>query len=141
MIDGDPPDDRSISDDFVLLRRIAPSFYVLKDGRPILSSGAFNDPPDGSSMSVHVLEKLAELGLDAVNVIDGHDGYGLVALTAGQFRDEGFGIVWVPDVADGVRGQAHAEVHCKKTPGKRKRLREGCRHLTGPLAVTSQPYR
>ncbi len=130
-----PPDDPDIPDDAVLLRRIFPGFYVEQDGVVRLSSQAFDDPRDGSSMSVWVLARLLVAGISTSHVLAGFDGHGLVALHAGQVRGLGFGITWVPDPTDGLRGHAHAEVHCRKTPGQKRRLRDVCTHVAGPLAA------
>jgi hypothetical protein len=129
-----PPDDPSIPDDARLLRRIFPGWYKGEGPEAILTSQAFDDAPDGSSMSVFVERRLAELGLTPMDVLADHDGYGLVALEAGLVRRLDFGITWSPDATDGLRGQAHAEVHGNKSPGKRKRLRDLCVHIVGPLA-------
>lgn len=130
-----PPDDPDIPDDTVLLRRIFPGFYVEQDGVVRLSSQAFDDARDGSSMSVWVRARLLEAGISTTHLLTGFDRYGLVALHAGQVRGLGFGITWVSDPADGVRGLAHAEVHCRKTPSQKRRLRDLCTHVAGPLAA------
>jgi len=85
-------------------------------------------------MSVFVREKLIDLGLDEASATSDHPGYGLVGVTARQVRDEGFGVVLSPNPDDGVRGQAHAQVHCKKTRARKQHLKKACVHLLGPLA-------
>ena len=129
-----PPDDEAIQDDWLLLRRVAPDFYKGVAPDIDMASGVFDDSKNSSAMSVFVREKLAELGLDETSVTSDHPGYGLVSITARQARDEGFGIVMSPDPADGVRGQAHAQVHCKKTRARKQHLKKSCVHLAGPLA-------
>lgn len=135
MITTKPADDSAIPDDATLLRRIYPGWYVGSGEETRLSKQAFEDPKDGSSMSVWIRERLVEFGLSAEDVLAGYQEYGLVSLTAKQVRDAGFGVTWAPDPADGTRGMAHAEVHCSKSPSKRKHLVQSCIHVAGRLAT------
>ena len=85
-------DDPSIRDECELLRRIPlkENVNIVWDGnekrwRP--SSAAFQDHPDGSSMSVVLGDVLNAAGRDVVEVLTGHENFGLAAITAGFARE------------------------------------------------------
>ena len=84
------PDDRTVADDAVLLRRIPPwHFYVDENlGRVRPSSAAFEDDQDGDPMSVYRNDVLEAGGQEAKVVLVGHEGYALAALSAGQVRSK-----------------------------------------------------
>lgn len=86
----DFPDDRTVSDGVALLRRIPPRhFYfdeTLNRRRP--SSAAFEDDSDGDPMSVYRGDVIESEAGDIRRVMIGHEGYALVALTAGQVRSK-----------------------------------------------------
>lgn len=50
------------------------------------SSAAFEDDDDGAPMSVYRRDIIDSEGGDVERLMIGHEGYGLAALTAGQFR-------------------------------------------------------
>ena len=126
-----PPDDPSISNDALLLRRIPPWHYDPRRPKPV-SSNAFDDDPDGGSMSVYVQDRLTALGGTPVDPLAGHDGYGIGTLSVFAVRNEGFGVVYRP-LDETALGQAHAEVHCKKTDGKKKHLRDAFLEIRAPV--------
>jgi hypothetical protein len=104
-------------------------------GKPM--SGAFDDNPDPagqSAMSVYVEEKLLQLGLRPEDVLNGYEGYGLVALTVDVVRSNNLGIVWAPDPDQGPIGQAHADVYCAKTHARKRRLRDACEKVVWPFS-------
>ena len=82
------PNDQSVGDEIVLLRRIPPMhFYYdhrLQRCRP--SSAAFEDDRDGDPMSVYRNDVIASEGGDVERVMVGHESFAMVGLDAGQFR-------------------------------------------------------
>lgn len=84
------PDDPNVQDEVALLRRIPPwhFHYDEKLGRMRPSSAAFEDDSDGDPMSVYRSDVIeAEQG-DILRVLIGHEGFGLVSLTAKQVRSQ-----------------------------------------------------
>lgn len=85
MPDIDYKDDPTISDDADLWRRIPPRHIVLDENigdiRP--SSAAFENDLDGAPMSAY----LAEECIDPQIALASHEGFGLVAITAGLARE------------------------------------------------------
>lgn len=120
------PDDPGITDAVQLLRRIHPDWIVPdQQGGRKLSRQAYQDQrAEGgtAAMSVFVESRLLELGLSAVDVLDGHTGYGLAAFPASAARSCGLTVVWAPSPADGRRGLAHAHVLGDKTGSRQKAL-------------------
>jgi hypothetical protein len=84
------PDDPAVADSSGLLRRIPPKhFYFDKNlGRWRPSSAAFEDDDDGDPMSVYRWDVIDSEGGNFRRVMTGHKGFGLAALTAGQFRSK-----------------------------------------------------
>lgn len=123
-------DDLTISDGDKLLRRIPSSWRVRDHSRGSWrpTSQAFNDHPNGSSMSVHLLCVLEQSGNAAESVLEGHEGFGLVAITVKLVRDCGQAIRRVPAPND----PAHAEVVGPKTQSVRRRLARGATWLVEP---------
>lgn len=121
-----PPDDVTIPNDFTVLRRVGFDWIREDEGGALRPSRqAFQDLTDSDgtrAMSVYVLERLIELGLDEVAVVDGLPGYAIVKFTVASIRSQGFGIIWRPDPADGIRGEAHAHVICNKSGARQKAL-------------------
>lgn len=122
MSDENYENDATIEDDEVLLRRIYPGsgswIYDQNLGRTRPTSQAFNDHPNGSPMSVHLSSVLAHHGLESKIVLEGHEGFALVSITAGLVRQCNQVIVRKPLAGD----PAHAEVIGNKTPGVRKKM-------------------
>jgi hypothetical protein len=121
-----PDDDPTISDDAELWRRVPPDFYIhderLGHRRP--SSGAFDNHRDGSPMSAVLAAE--SRGVEAV--LAGHEGYGLVAITAGLARACGQGVVRAPLPDE----PAHAHVVGPKTNSVKKRLAREARSIVEP---------
>ena len=83
------PDDPECADGVVLLGRI-PKEHVLYGknlGRVRPSSAAFEDDQDGSPMSVYRQDVIDREGDEPARVMVGHEGYGLVSVTAGQIEE------------------------------------------------------
>lgn len=125
---GQIPDDDSIPDSAVLLRRVQSMHWFPQRPKP-LSPGAFSD--NGPGMSVFVSERLVGLGGSPEDAIADHAGFGLVTLTAGDIRREGFGIAFTP-YNETPLGQSHADVYCKKLDSKKKHLRDACQVVVEP---------
>lgn len=119
-------DDTTIPDDEVLLRRISPDWYHPENSKPV-STQAFQNL-EGDAMSVHLQGVLTEHGLPPESTLDGHAGYGLVALLVGDVRTLGQIVV-----RDGTPDDpAHAHLIGKKSNSIRKKLRDCCRLLVEP---------
>lgn len=117
-------DDPSVTDEAKLLRRIPPDWIVPDPKNPAgkrASSQAFDDDRDGKPMSVQLADVLTTHGISVTQVLAGHDGYALTAITAGLARTNGPGIIRTPREND----PAHAEVFGKKSKSVRKKLADG----------------
>lgn len=82
------PDDPSVSDEVSLLRRI-PHWHFYFDPKLGLKrprSAAFEDDKDGDPMSVYRRDVIDAGNSTVQRVMIGHEGYGLVGLSAAQFR-------------------------------------------------------
>ena len=119
-------DDPSIVDDDQLWRRIHPSWWVMDRnlGERRLSSAAFDDPHDGTAMSVDI----ARLRVSVEDALAQHDGYGLAAFAAKVARDFGQGIERAPLSTNA----AHAEVFGSKTKKVRKQWAAASQVLRAP---------
>ena len=124
--DPDYIDDESVPQTAVLWRRIPKWHYKYDeneaDYRP--STASFEDDSDGSPMSSYLAD---ECGEPAV-ALKGHQGFGLVALTAAQVRELGLKIVRME--TPGPPG--HVLVVGKKTDGVRKKLKKHCTWVKRP---------
>lgn len=125
-----PQDDNTIGNDDVLLRRIAPNFFMANSApphEPILSSQAFQNL-DGKFMSALLLSRLEQHGFDRSHVLDGWEGYGLVEFSVGYARQ--CGQIVVRDPTD--EEPWHVHVVGDKGKGWRKRFKAGCTILAYP---------
>ncbi|MCY4041026.1 MAG: hypothetical protein OXF72_07195 [Gammaproteobacteria bacterium] len=102
-------DDPSIRDECELLRRVPLKRDVnivwddnQRRWRP--SSASFQDHPNGSPMSVVLGDALVEAGRSALEVLAGHDGFGLAAIHAGTVRDHQLGVVKDPLPSEPAHG-------------------------------------
>jgi hypothetical protein len=93
MAHAELDDDPTIQDSCELLRRIPikPRVNIIWDGnqdrwRP--SSASFNDHPNGTLMSIVLRDELEKAGRDPAEVLIGHDGFALAAITAGFVREQ-----------------------------------------------------
>src|SRR3712207_1691650 len=84
MVGPEYVDDDTIGPDDLLWRRVPDWPELIKresTDRHRVTSAAFDDDADGDPMSVFLA---AETSIDAV--LEGHEGYGVVAITAGFVR-------------------------------------------------------
>lgn len=123
-------DDKSISDDSQLWRRIPP-WHIVDDknlGRKRISKAAFEDHPGGSPMSVCLGNEVLAAGREPGSVIAGHEEFCLASISAGITRSLKQGIVRKPLDEE----PAHAEVFGKKTDGVRKGFANAAVWVIGP---------
>ena len=107
-MDGDEfDDDGSIPSEAKVLRRIPPGRFVEDRDGPRPQSDNFSNSPDGTGTSVTILAE----GIDPRELLEGHDGFGLVSLSVQDIRDAGLGIVRKPIVGG---DQNHAHIQGKK---------------------------
>lgn len=113
-------DDDSIPSTEQLLRRVPPAWWVFDSnlGRRRPTSAAFDDP----EMSVAIQSSLLARGEPVTKVLRGHEGFGLVSITAGLVRQLGQGVAKDPLPED----PDHAVVFGRKTDGTRRRLSKDC---------------
>lgn len=132
------PDDLSIADDEVLLRRIHPAWVTYNDDNPLqsrISSAAFQNYPNTDTMSVQLQSILHERGESAVNMLIGHDGYGIAAITAGHVRSCSQGV---------IRAATDVEpAHChvlgpKKQSSVKREIAKGATLLIAPSPSPSR---
>ena len=127
-------DDLTISNEADLWGRIPPKWYVWDDniGRLRPTSQSFQDNKDKTPMSVSLADIANSLGKAPESLLIGHEGYALVAITAGLARDCNQGIMRKPLIHD----QAHAEVFGKKTGLVKDRFAKGSRWVIQPSPTT-----
>jgi hypothetical protein len=136
MADREHADDTSIEDGDLLWRRVpsSPSFLAFdgKLGHYRVASSAFDDDRDEDPMSVFVARTTS---LDVV--LHGHEGFGVVAFSAGFARGLGQTVYFSPD--DGPQG--HAKVAGPKTGAVRRAFARTARWVQRPPAYdeTSLP--
>lgn len=121
MPNGSPPDDKVISDDDLLYRRITIE-QVKRDrqtGRILrLGSNAFDDSNDGDPCSVHLGSKLVEAGLEPASILIGNEHRcGLAEVTVRDVRELGYGVLFAPL----VDWPAHASLTGDKGNPRRQR--------------------
>lgn len=123
-------DDPTIDDASELWRRIPPyHFYpdkILKRTRP--ASAAFDDDPDGTPMSVVLVEK--GRNKDPAKVLEGHEGFGLVSFSVGFARSLGQGVTREPSPHE----PDHAHVFGKKTKGTKRKFAKKSKWIVSPPA-------
>lgn len=115
-----PADDPTIENDERLLRRIHPEQIVADDksGGYRVSSAAFN----AVHMSVDLHSSLIAAGRDVTSCVRAHEGFGLVAITAGLAREKGQAVYKEP-----VEGNdAHGIVEGKKPPSVKNAFTAQC---------------
>lgn len=120
-----PADDLGIVNETVLWRRIPPDCYMPDEntGDYRITSKAFQNYPGTMNMSVCIADECE--GTD--DLLVGHEGYGIAALTAAHCRDCDQGIVRVP-----VEHPAHCHVVGDKRKKKRC-LQKGATIVIAPV--------
>lgn len=132
MSDDELVDDPTIPDKAVLWRRVHYENYVVDENEGRLrrrpTSHAFRDSKDGSPMSVFLADEFDEPD----EVLEDHDGWGLVSITAGLARK--CGQLVVRDRApDAPRGHAYV------VGDKRKKTVRQCLATQAEEVVSPSP--
>lgn len=117
---GDVPDDPTIPNESIVYRRITPEWYKVDPGtgKRRLTTAAFSD--HGGAMSVAIGVELEAGRYEPTEILANCPGYGLVAISVGELRRLGMGVVRSP--TDGEL--CHGDVHGKKTRATKKKLRD-----------------
>lgn len=125
-------DDPKIYDQDILWRRINEDWLIIDEntGRVRLKSMAFQDPIDGSPMSV----LLADVHRDLGAIIECYPRHGLVSITVELARELGQRVSRDPTDED----LAHAHVSGKKTLGDRRKLAKEAKWVI-PLPIKFTP--
>lgn len=121
--------DETIADTDQLLRRVPGNWWVDDEnlGRRRPTSAAFDD----KEMSVALESSLRGRGEQPMAVLRGHEGFGLVAITAGLARQLGQAVARDPLPND----PDHAIVYGKKTKSVQKRLSRECLCILDPNSL------
>jgi hypothetical protein len=117
---GDPPE--GVTPETVLWRRIPPRHFP-KEGETLPNSSAFDDDEDGS-MSVVI----ASSGRSPLDILEGHEGFGLVRLTVSdlEYADQRL----VPDPL--LEEADHALVVGEKSKARKRRMKKACIWIVDP---------
>jgi hypothetical protein len=112
-----PDDPVGIPDEAILWRRVPAMFWKFEERRP--KSQGFANHPDSNdvAMSVSVAAIWESLGKGPTDALCGHQGFGLVALTAAHFRAEKQAVALCATTDD----PGHAVVVGEKGERRRKR--------------------
>lgn len=127
-------DDNTILREHDLWRRIPP-WHLVPDsnaGNVRISKAAFEDDMGGDPMSVTLAQTATDLGITHDQVLAGHEGFGLAALSAGTVRDRAQRIVRDPQPNE----PAHGLVIGNKTDGNRKAFAKAARWVAYPPGKT-----
>lgn len=111
-----------------LWRRVPPWHFPKYPGHDFPNSAAFADDPDGSPMSVVLVEVLLRGGRGPAEVLKGHEDYALAEITIASVEAEGC-VVEAHPLPD---EPAHALVLGKKTQGARKRIAKSAVWIVAP---------
>jgi len=129
-------DDPTIFGDLILLRRVPPVGGRVtwdENGKPIPSSMNFKDKDH--ELSVYISRETT-----VEDVLNGHDGFGVIQFTAQQVRDEaaryGIQIVMCRDDLDPANG--HVLVCGKISGGMAKRLSDSATWVEGRWPTRQQ---
>lgn len=128
-----PTDDVGIPDDAELWRRIGPKWWIFDENsglwRP--SSAAFQNMTDTEAVSMTLASEVN----DPSTFLAGHEGYGLVSLTAGAVRECHQIIVRAPE--NGTPGHVH--VIGKKNKAIQRRLAAQARIVVHRISPAAGP--
>jgi hypothetical protein len=128
-------DDPSIEGSEEVLRRIPPWHQPPPGAEFRPFSSAFYDDEDGHPMSVYLAKDIAEAGHTVDVVMEGHEGYALVAISVGLLRD--LGQILVRSATE--KEPYHALVVGAKTQGVRRRIARAARWVIEPPRNRNQP--
>lgn len=134
----EPGNDASVSGADSIYRRIPPSQAPYNQNRQCRwpSSAAFLPSADDNEVSVYLGSVLEEYSLDPMDVLEGHEDYGLIKFLASSARAAGYGILKDP-VLNGKRplrvDPAHAVL--TGTPLTSKQRRKPARTLLGEESI------
>ncbi len=130
MENGGYKDDPTIPDKAELLRRIHPKQWELDENlrriRPV--SGAFDDPSDGTPMSVDLAEVYIQMGQSPEAALIGYEEFALTSITAGLVRECGLGVARQPL----PKNPAHTVVFGKKSQKIRRKLAKEAHWVVPP---------
>lgn len=130
-------DDLTIGNDALLWRNI-PHWHLVDDanrGCKPISSAAFDDPPNGTPMSVVLGDEVFASGREPSSLIVSLDGFFLASVPAGLARSINQGVSRQPLLEE----PAHAVVFGKKTNSVRKRFAREATWIIGPDANGNEP--
>lgn len=129
-------DDLTIADEDRLFRRIPPNWIVWDSnkGAPSVSSAAFSNSSDGSGMSVFIESVMVEIGLSEHDVLRDYKGFGLVAITARQARQEGQSVIRKPT----DKNPAHGEIAGKKRGSVKKAFKRNAEWIVCPTDLRDE---
>jgi len=130
MANAEYSDDRTISNNAELWRRIPPKHIVYDEnrGRVRPSTAAFDDHSNGSPMSVLLGEVVVGSGRTALEALAAHQGYSLASITAGMARQCTQAVAREPLPDE----PAHGVVVGSKTDKVRKKFAYGCTWIVPP---------
>ena len=117
-------DDKSISSDVKLLRRIPPGETRASPSGLIPRSNNFSNDANGGGTSVDIWED----GREPEDLLVGHENFGLVWVTVGDLREAELGIV-----RDQLRDNPHhALIQGRKTKSRLRRLARASNWIREP---------
>lgn len=115
-------DDATILDEQKFLRRIHYDWIVAEDGSPESSNFDAKRSDNGLSLTIWIDEQ----SLAAAQM--GHDGFGLMSLTAAHLREQGFKLVRSPEHGNDHHCDAEGPVSNKSA----KRLKQKAKWVVYP---------
>jgi hypothetical protein len=118
----DPPDDPSIGGGEKVLRRIVPDRYSRRNGLP--EKGTFKKDGGGSGTSVTLWRSDQDLQV----TLEGHDGFGVVAIYVDQLREHGLSVAFVHEPGN----PNHCEIFGDRAGAILKDLAEKSRWVVHP---------
>ncbi|MCH9049906.1 MAG: hypothetical protein IIA72_02305 [Proteobacteria bacterium] len=117
-------DDETISLETRVLRRIPPGRVVKNNTNLRPQSDNFSNHPTGTGTSVSIFVE----GSDPLDLLEGHEGFGLVSLTVQDIRDAGLGIIRNPTPDD----PNHAHIQGEKNRRVKRRLAKAADWIAAP---------
>ncbi|MEE8435807.1 MAG: hypothetical protein V3S64_13570 [bacterium] len=105
-------DDPTIKDDWMLYRRIVSDWFVPDPKTPSgrrITSQAFNDSSDGTSMSIQIEQEMENFGLTIEDILKNYPDLGLASFSAGFARSQKQGVIRKPLDMDPAHGEVVGE--------------------------------